>query len=298
MQRQGADKHAPQRQRSELHLFENEFLFGTRRGYCAHYAGAFVFLMRSAGIPARLVGGYQGGEAHPIGNYLLVHQYDAHAWAEVWFAGQGWVRVDPTAAVAPNRIELGSMDIMDDDSFLTDSPLSPDRLRNVALFARARLLADYIDYLWYKNVVAYNQDRQSELFRSLLGEVTPQRIAALLGGVAGAIVLVLIAGILLRHPPARRLDRADRAYLAFCRKLARKGLVREPAEGPQGFADRICEALPSHKAAVIRITSLYQTLKYAPVTEKGNFKQQSQDDSGTLVHLQKDLELAVRSFKL
>lgn len=276
----------------------DEFLFGSRRGYCAHYAGAFVFLMRSAGVPARLVGGYQGGEAHPIGNYLLVHQYDAHAWAEVWFEGQGWVRVDPTAAVAPNRIELGSMDSTDDESFLTDSPLSPDRLRNLALFARARLLADYIDYLWYKNVVAYNKDRQSELFRSLLGQVTPQRIAALLGGAAGLIVLVLVVGILLRHPPVRRLDRADRAYLAFCRKLARKGLLRQPEEGPQRFADRLCEALPSHKAAIIRITSLYQTLKYAPVTENGNFKQQSQDDSVTLVHLQKDLEQAVRSFKL
>ena len=276
----------------------DEFLFDTRRGYCAHYAGALVFLLRSAGVPARLVGGYHGGETHPLGNYLLVHQYDAHAWVEAWIAGQGWVRVDPTSAVAPNRIEMGSMNSTSDDSFLTDSPLSPDRLRNMALFARARLLADYIDYLWFKNVVSYNSDKQNQLFRSLLGKVTPQRIAALLGGVAGVIVLTLVLGILLRHPPNRPLDRIDRLYLQFCRTLARKGFERQPGEGPASFAERVSTALPAQAGRIRRITELYLTLKYAPRSQRGNIQQQKSRDDGTLGDLQKDLQHQVRSFRL
>lgn len=276
----------------------DEFLFQTRRGYCAHYAGAFVFLLRSAGIPARLVGGYHGGEAHPIGNYLLVHQYDAHAWAEAWIAGQGWVRVDPTAAVAPNRIEMGSLDSTSDDSFMTDSPLSPERLRNMALFARARLLADYVDYLWFKNVVSYNSEKQNQLFRSLLGQVTPQRIAALLGGVAAVIVLILVVGILLRHPAMRTLDRTDRLYLQFCSKLARRGFERQPGEGPQSYADRLCQQLPAQTTQIRRITEIYLTLKYAPAVQRGNIQQQKSQYSGTLSDLQKDLQLRVRSFRL
>ena len=85
----------------------DEFLFDTRSGFCEHYAAAFTMVMRAAGVPARIVTGYQGGEFNPLGGYLLVRQSDAHAWSEIWVAGRGWLRVDPTAAVAPDRIERG-----------------------------------------------------------------------------------------------------------------------------------------------------------------------------------------------
>ena len=88
----------------------DDFLFGTRRGFCEHFAAAYVFLMRAAGIPARVVTGYQGGEINPIDGYFTVRQSDAHAWAEIWLANQGWVRVDPTASVSPTRIETGIAD--------------------------------------------------------------------------------------------------------------------------------------------------------------------------------------------
>ncbi len=275
----------------------DEFLFQTRRGFCSHFAGAFVFLMRSAGVPARLVGGYQGGQAHPIAGYLLVHQYDAHAWAEVWMEGQGWVRVDPTAAVAPNRIELGPQNSTTDNSFLLDSPLSPERLRNLALFTRARLLIDYVDYLWYRNVVSYNSESQSQLFRDLLGRVTPQRIAALIGGVAGLIILVLSVLTLLRHPPLRRLDRIDRLYLRFCRKLQRRGLEREPGEGPQTFAERASAQLPQQARAIRRITALYLSLKYGPQQKDGNIQQQPSNSGGKLGGLEQELAQQVGAFK-
>src|SRR5690606_13368344 len=85
----------------------DDFLFNTRSGFCEHYASAFAFLMRAAGIPARVVTGYQGGEVNPIGGYLIVRQSEAHAWVEVWLEGRGWVRIDPTAAVSPLRVESG-----------------------------------------------------------------------------------------------------------------------------------------------------------------------------------------------
>lgn len=106
------------------------FLFDSQRGFCAHYAGSFVFLMRAAGIPARVVVGYQGGEWNDAGQYLAVHQYDAHAWAEVWLAGRGWVRIDPTTAVAPSRTEQGlEAAVQAEGTFLADAVFSPAKSR-------------------------------------------------------------------------------------------------------------------------------------------------------------------------
>ena len=167
----------------------DEFLFDTRRGFCAHYAGALVFMLRSVGIPARMVAGYQGGEPHPIGRYLLVHQYDAHAWVEYWQPGAGWVRADPTAAVAPHRIESGSLRESLQQQELEDSPFSALSARNLPGMERLRLLVDYMDYLWLKNVVTYNRDSQYRFLRNLMGEVTPQRIALALAVCGGLVVL-------------------------------------------------------------------------------------------------------------
>src|ERR1039457_5975328 len=85
----------------------DEFLFGSKSGFCEHYASSFVFLMRAAGVPARVVTGYQGGDINPVDGYMIVRQSDAHAWAEVWLKGRGWVRFDPTAAASPVRVESG-----------------------------------------------------------------------------------------------------------------------------------------------------------------------------------------------
>ena len=159
------------------------------------------------------------------------------------------------------------------------------------------MLVDYVDYLWFRNVVSYNQDAQNRLFRTLLGEVTPQRIAMLLGGVAGSILLVLAVGILLRHPPTRRLDRVDRLYLAFCQKLARRGLERKSGEGPQAFSDRAGRMLPGKAPDIARISVLYQSLKYAPQQKDGNIEQQVDGRNGTLKALEQELARRVRSFR-
>jgi len=276
----------------------DDFLFSTQRGFCAHYAGAYVYLMRSVGIPARMVGGYQGGKPHPIGNYLLVHQYDAHAWAEYWVQGRGWVRVDPTAAVAPHRIEMGSLQDSLDEESLLDSPFSGLNVRNIALLEKMRLMADYVDYLWFKNVVSFNENSQNQLFKDLLGEVTPQRIAILLGTTAGSVILILAGWLLLAHRPVTKLDVFDKAYYKFIRKLERKGLELVPGEGPLSFALRAQKKFPDQADNINKINQLYCDIKYG-------CSDASYAESDTLVArsdklrpLEKELLNAVARFKL
>jgi transglutaminase-like putative cysteine protease len=117
----------------------DEFLFQTRKGFCEHYASAFTLVMRAAGIPARVVTGYQGGEMNPIGGYLLVRQSDAHAWSEVWIDGRGWVRVDPTAAVA-RRVERGLIGAMADNR--------PQTSATECSLVRAELTWDAMNDFW------------------------------------------------------------------------------------------------------------------------------------------------------
>ncbi|RLP55736.1 MAG: DUF3488 domain-containing protein [Ketobacter sp.] len=275
----------------------DDFLFNTQKGFCAHYAGAYVFLMRAVGIPARMVGGYQGGTLHPIGGYLLVHQYDAHAWAEYWVQGKGWVRVDPTAAVAPSRIEFGPLNDSSDRSFLDDSPLSPDKLRNIALIARMRLFADYVDYLWVKNVVSYNKESQSDLFAKLLGKVTPQRIALLMGGV-GAAVLLLMAGIvLIDRRNLHRLERSDRLVLKLIKKLDKSGIVKEPGEGLASFLRRVKTRFPEQSGNLEEINQIVESIKYSNSKNLTNLTLSGNTPDDTLRELEKALSSAIERFK-
>ncbi len=141
----------------------DQFMFQSRRGFCEHYASAFVFMMRAAGVPARVVAGYQGGEINPVNKTVIVHQFDAHAWAEVWIAEKGWVRVDPTAAVSPQRIEFGLEEAMaSEGSFLAAAPLSPLRYRNIPLLNLLRLRYDALTYRWQSWVVGFDSEQQLE----------------------------------------------------------------------------------------------------------------------------------------
>lgn len=249
----------------------DEFLFEARRGFCEHYAAAFVTLMRSAGIPARVVTGYQGGEFNPAGNYLIVRQLDAHAWAEVWLPGQGWVRVDPTAAVAPERIEYGTEGLrrlLARGAALGGLP--PEALRDLLAldtFERARqelrLSWDAANTTWQRWVLGYDQARQRELLAQLgFEDVNPLRLIGLL-----ALLVALVMGlyVVATRQRAPRPDLVQCAYHDFCRKLARSGLVRAPQEGALAFAARGAYQLPQQAAAIESITNLYIQLRYGGV---------------------------------
>ncbi|MCZ6830686.1 MAG: transglutaminase domain-containing protein, partial [Gammaproteobacteria bacterium] len=248
----------------------DQFLFQTRRGFCEHYAAAFVYIMRAAGIPSRVVAGYQGGEINPVNGTVIVHQFDAHAWAEIWEPGQGWVRVDPTAAVAPERIDWGlEYALREEGSFLADSPLSPLRYRNFAWLNRARLQLDALNYRWQRLVLEFDSGDQYRLLDGLLGGVTPVRIA-LFVGLIWTVVLLPVGIYLVRGRSGKGLDPATRSYLAFCRKLRGVALVRDSAEAPGDFARRVSLQRPDLATDVNTITSLYDSLNYRGVeSDKG-----------------------------
>lgn len=236
----------------------DDFLFNTKRGFCEHYAGSFALLMRAAGIPARVVTGYQGGEVNPIDQELIVRQADAHAWTEVWLAGEGWVRVDPTAAVSPLRVEGG-----------VNAALGPIGVIPTLIAAdKFGLLADlgygwqYVNGQWEQWVIGYNVDRQRRFFADLGYAHIDWRtlgfwllIATFVLG--GAVSL----GLLLRARPRRR-DAALVAWERYCAKLASTGLARAPHEGPLDYLARVKAARPQCAPAAEAITARYVAARY------------------------------------
>ncbi len=204
----------------------DEFMFQYRRGFCEHYASAFVFMMRAAGVPARVVAGYQGGEINPVNKTVIVHQFDAHAWAEVWIPEKGWVRVDPTAAVSPQRIEFGLEEAMAaEGSFLSAAPLSPLRYRNIPLLNLLRLRYDAITYRWQSWVVGFDSEQQLKLLHNFFGEISARVfVVAVLG--SGALVLVPVAILLFRKRDTHPRSPVDKQYRAFCQRMARLDLIR------------------------------------------------------------------------
>ncbi|MCG8317482.1 MAG: DUF3488 and transglutaminase-like domain-containing protein [Pseudomonadales bacterium] len=275
----------------------DQFIFSTRNGFCTHYAGAFVFLLRSVGIPARMVGGYQGGKLHETGRYITVRQYAAHAWAEAWVENQGWVRFDPTMAVAPERILDGAEGLVNDENFLTDSPLSPYKMRNWPVLAQLRSQLAHIDYLWTKWVVGYDSDTQYAFLSRFLGDVTAEKIGYALAVVGGGCVLVF-AVLLLWDRPRHKLDPIDRAYLRFCRKLQKIGVSRSPHEGPLDFANRVSSAHPTFKEAVEEITQMYVLLKYAKPSEDTEINGNPHSNHARLANQYRELKQQIKSLRV
>ncbi len=231
----------------------DDFLFDQRRGFCEHYAGAFTFLMRAAGIPARVVTGYQGGEVSRVGGYLIVRQADAHAWVEVWL-GRLWRRIDPTAAVAPERIERG----------LGAALPAGERVPLLAqldesLAKTLRLHWDAVNYRWQRWVVEFNRERQQVLWNNLgLPQPAPWQVVSVIFALGG-IWLGLLALWILRR---RQSDPALRAWEDFCARLARAGLPRAAHEAPLAYAQRAAMRWPERSAALHAVAQLYCATRY------------------------------------
>ncbi len=241
----------------------DQFLFGTRRGFCEHYASAFTWMMRAAGVPSRVVAGYQGGEVNPVNGTVIVHQFDAHAWNEIWLEGQGWVRMDPTFAIAPARIEFGlEQALAEEGSFLAETPLSPLRFRNIGWLNNLRLQLDAINYRWQMFVLSYDQEQQYQILNRLLGSVGQTQLVVLIVG-AWALLLVPVVITMVWRNRGPRLDAATRYYLDFCRRLRRAGIERPGHEAPAAFAQRVAADRPALAAEVEAITRCYEGLAYA-----------------------------------
>lgn len=243
----------------------DEFLWETKRGFCEFYASSFVFFARAAGIPARVVVGYQGGERHPREDYLLVHQYDAHAWAEVWLKERGWIRVDPTAAVAPERIEISFADLFSgNEDFLAESLLSLERYRHIGWVNNFRLRLDALDYAWAKWVLGY-ENVQSDLLTRILGRFDPLRIGLFLLA-AGTLAMLPVAIMSLLERDNKYRDDLDKFFIHFCQRMERAGIARRPGEGPRDFSARIQLLRPDLAEQVSGITAFYEQQRYNTVT--------------------------------
>ena len=230
------------------------FLFETRRGFCEHYASAFVVLLRAAGIPARVVTGYQGGAINPNGGYMIVRQSDAHAWAEA-LVGDQWRRFDPTAAVAPSRIQVGL-----GGSVPASDPI-PLLARLDDTFRKSFDLSwDAINHDWRRNVIGFNFDRQRSLWREWrLNVLAPWEITAMVVAFAAAWVGALLGWLAWRR---RRQDRARALWDAVCARLARAGLPRAANEGPLAYAARAAHRWPEFTLTFGVIGASYATLRY------------------------------------
>jgi transglutaminase-like putative cysteine protease len=233
----------------------DEFLFETREGFCEHFSSAFVFLMRAAGVPARVVTGYQGGEVNYVDRIITVRQSDAHAWAEVYLAGRGWVRVDPTGAAVPGRIDSGLA-----RSVRAGDPV-PLLMRPQLEWLRSfRSNWEALVHRWNVWVLGYGVERQRDLMLRIgMRDADWRKLTAAMASFLGAFTLVLLAWSLRR---LARPDRVQRAWQAFSRKLARRGVVRAPQEGPRDFAQRAARRLPAADAAIREIGELYLSERY------------------------------------
>lgn len=247
-------------------LLENdlvdEFLFETRQGFCEHYAAAFTVLMRAAGIPTRIVTGYLGGTLNSIDGYMVVRQRDAHAWAEVWLGETGWVRIDPTSAVAPERIEMG-VEMAQPTVF---SPLGltwHDDFVLVKFWQQSRDSWDALNNVWNQWILGYDTAQQRLFLTRLgLGDLDWQGMITTLVMILTSLLLIIAAWIFLRSHNVARHDPVQQLYLRFCQKLARQGLQRSPSEGPLTFATRVSVSHPDLAESVQRIVELYVEIRY------------------------------------
>lgn len=244
----------------------DEFLFDVRRGFCEHYASSFVFAMRAAGVPARVVAGYQGGERNPLTGTVQVRQFDAHAWAEVWLQGRGWVRVDPTAAVAPERIERGIENAVSAGEFLAESPFSANRYRRIDWLNRMRQQLDVVNYNWTRWVINYHEDAQTRVLDNLLGGISAWRLALFLVGGGGA-VLALVAFFLLGRPTREPQSAELRLYRRFQQQMARRGYPCAPGMTPTAYALWLRNKNPQWEEAG-RIADYFSELSYRSLDDQ------------------------------
>ena len=245
----------------------DQFLFHRRVGFCEHYAASFATLMRLAGIPARVVVGYLGGEYNDLGHFVLVRQADAHAWCEVWLPESGWTRVDPTTAVAPGRASLDLISFLErgsaSDQLKSRRSAFVTRLARSALFTDIRLAWETLSYEWDTRILAYDADVQDVMLNSIgLANRGPFVLIIEILIVAIALLVLYFGWMQLRA--RSRADRVKALYERFCQRAARLGVRRHPTEGPSDFSRRAALLLPNESERIRQISDTYIALRYAP----------------------------------
>lgn len=263
----------------------DQFLFSNRAGFCAHFASSFVFVMRVMNIPSRIVAGYQGGEINPETGLITVRQYDAHAWVEVWLEGEGWVSVDPTAQVAPDRISLGLRNALKEEEFLTDTNFSLIKLSHLPWMNDLRFALDQLNYQWHQTVLNFNKEKQSEQLKKWFGQDSLKKS---LYWLAGSFILVFFSMAILllwnRRPAPQTALQKSLALLD--KRLANLDLHRKQSEGFSDYSLRLQKAFPEQGQTIDRLFSQLQSQYFS--------SQRSQVGKSECIRKEKDLALQIK----
>lgn len=255
-----------------------EFLFEKKIGFCEHFAVSFAAIMRLAGVPARIVVGFQGGKRNTLSDYYLVTSKDAHAWTEIWSSEKStWVRFDPTTMVAPLRIELGGElyhSMTEQELLAAGGEGFLDRYRE-GWMKQAYLAVDALATNWNMFLLGYDRSGQRDFFARMGFKNINQ---SLLIGVSLSILLCFFLWVRLRHGAKRRPDKASQvAYLLFREKLKKKGFEKEANEGPNDFLVRIKQQFPDQKAPIENFRRVYLENYYGDIEHPVNYKQMVQN---------------------
>lgn len=242
----------------------DEFLFQSRSGFCAHYAGALTFLARAAGIPARMVVGYQGGEWDEQEQYLTIRQYDAHGWVELWLDGRGWVRVDPTSAVSPERVDLGMDALLNAEDALANAPLlSERRIRQFQLLNSMMREFERLNYAWYRWVLSYDQASQRNLLTRWTAELSWRRIIIVGASILAGLVL-LVAGWRLFNWYRHRPPKLERVWQQLRQRAELAGIHQTASDTPLGLLGSVLGLEPEDAGKIHWLRKDVERLLYMP----------------------------------
>lgn len=245
----------------------DQFWFTTRQGFCTHYAGAMVYMLRAAGIPARMVGGYQGGEVNPLTGHVVVRQYLAHAWVEYWVPEIGWQRVDPTAAVAPSRVNDGLSAALAGNELSSLSAFTNARLNGVPGIQKLMFLFESLEHRWNLFIIGYNSEQQSDFLEKLLGKITTAKIALVL--ILGAVLsIIFIAISLLWSNHNKPQHPVIKIFQDFTNRLKKYGFERQAQQTPAQFIEQICKQKKVGKKNYLSVTNILNSLLYDPDTSQ------------------------------
>ncbi|MEE4244278.1 MAG: DUF3488 and transglutaminase-like domain-containing protein [Kangiellaceae bacterium] len=237
----------------------DDFWFEQQRGFCEHYAGSFVFMLRAVGIPARVVTGYQGGQYNDIGDYYLVRQKDAHAWVEYWSEGVGWTRVDPTSAIDPSRIDDLLLSEMGQRGFLFDELPDADLIQS-DFFDYAKQWLDSANTAWRDWILDFNQGSQSSLLSWLkLSNLPRGAIVTLFVTIFAVVVFILLKFL---QSGKASYDNVAKAYRQLINRLAKRGIKHLPHEGAKTFHNRVVEQRPDWRNQLQPLFDDYLMLRY------------------------------------
>lgn len=248
----------------------DELLFETRSGFCEHYASALAFMLRTAEIPARIMTGYLGGEPGLNNDYLIVRQYDAHAWVEAWFPDRGWVRLDPTAMIAPERIESGLEAAMSGEgSFLQDDLFSPQRYRDIGWVNWVSLRLDAVNYYWQRWVVGYEGQTQLSLFEKMPGSIGFRELGLITAGAVAFIIGAAVLFSVVQQHRRRFRDPWYRLYDRWCRWLEKRGVPGARHTPVSAQVEAAVAAFPEQAERIRAFGSVMNRVFYQPDTDPG-----------------------------